>query len=160
MRGTVNFFDNAKGWGFITDENGKDHFVHYSSILIENGRKHLSEGDIVEFEVGNGATDREQAVNVQPILTLAMVTHELSKEELHPMRIIDDKGKHGWNVADKSDNPVVNDEMDLVGLAAYAGIDVEGLMKRKTIEDYKSILKDTMDTLEQSQMLCEGFKNI
>lgn len=159
MRGTVKWFNNAKGWGFITDENSKEHFVHYLSILID-GHKQLSKGDIVEFEVGNGTTGREQAVNVQPILTLAMVAHELSKEELHPMRIIDDKGKHGWNVADKSDNPVVNDEMDLVGLAAYAGIDVEGLMKRKTIEDYKSILKDTMDTLEQSQMLCEGFKNI
>lgn len=127
MRGTVNFFDNAKGWGFITDENGKDHFVHYSSILIENGRKHLSEGDIVEFEVGNGTNNREQAVNVTPILTLAMITHELAKENLHLMRIKDDKGTHGWYVADKSDNPVVDKEMDLIGLAAYVGIDVEGL---------------------------------
>lgn len=125
-KGTVKWFNNAKGYGFITDENSKDYFVHFSSILMD-GRKQLSECDIVEFEVGNGTTGREQAVNVTPILTLAMVTHELSKEELHPMRIIDDKGKHGWYVADKSDNPVVNDEMDLVGLAAYAGIDVEGL---------------------------------
>lgn len=126
MRGTVKWFGNGRGYGFITDMNGNDYFVHYTSVEME-GRKKLFSGDIVEFEVGNGTTGREQAVNVTPILTLAMVTHELSKEELHPMRIIDDKGKHGWYVADKSDNPVVNDEMDLVGLADYAGIDVEGL---------------------------------
>ena len=71
---------------------------------------------------------RIHAINVQPILTLAMVTHELSKEELHPMRIIDDKGKHGWYVADKEDDyPVIDKEMSLIELAAYAGIDVEGL---------------------------------
>lgn len=127
MRGTVKLFNDSKGWGFIKDEDGKGHFVHYSSILMDSRRKRLSEGDIVEFEIGNGMTDREQAVNVTPILTLAMVTHELDKEELHPMRIIDDKGKHGWYVADKSDNPVIDKEMDLIGLAAFAGIDVEGL---------------------------------
>lgn len=67
MRGTVKFFNNVKGWGFITDENGKEHFVHYSSILMDSRRKQLSEGDIVEFEVGNGTTGREQAVNVRRI---------------------------------------------------------------------------------------------
>lgn len=126
MRGTVKWFNVKNGYGFITDSEGKDYFFHHSSIQME-GFRTLNEGDIVEFEVGNGTTGREQAVNVTPILTLAIVTYELAKEELHPMRIIDDKGKHGWYVADKSDNPVVNDEMDLVGLAAYAGIDVEGL---------------------------------
>lgn len=126
MCGTVKWFNYQKGYGFIKDSKGKDYFVHYSSIVMD-GRKQLSEGDIVEFEVGNGTTGREQATNVRPILTLAIVTHELAKEELHPMRIIDDKGKHGWYVADKSDNPVIDKEMDLIELAAYAGIDVEGL---------------------------------
>ena len=126
MQGTVKFFDNSKGWGFITRDDGIDYFVHFTSILMQ-GRKQLSEGDIVDFEIGNDTTGREQAVNVQPILTLAMVTHELSKEELHPMRIIDDKGKHGWYVADKEDNPVIDKEMSLLEVAAYAGIDVEGL---------------------------------
>lgn len=126
MRGTVKWFGNGRGYGFITDANGNDYFVHYTSVEME-GRKKLFYGDIVEFEVGNGTTGREQATNVRPILTLAIVTHELAKEELHPMRIIDDKGKHGWYVADKSDNPVIDKEMDLIELAAYAGIDVEGL---------------------------------
>lgn len=126
MRGIVKWFNDQKGYGFITDENSKSHFVHYSSILMD-GRKKLSEGDIVDFEIGNGTTGREQAVNVQPILTLSMVVYELSKEGLHVMRIVDNKGKHGWYVVDKDDNPVVNKEMDLLELAAYVGIDVEGL---------------------------------
>lgn len=126
MRGIVKWFNDQKGYGFITDENSKSHFVHYSSILMD-GRKKLSEGDIVDFEIGNGTTGREQAVNVQPILTLSMVVYELSKEGLHVMRIVDNKGKHGWYVVDKDDNPVVNKEMDLLELAAYARLNVEGL---------------------------------
>ena len=127
MRGTVKWFNNQKGYGFITDSEGKDTFFHHSKILMD-GFRALHEGDIVEFEIGNDNNGREQAVNVTPILTLAMVTHELSKEELHPMRIIDDKGKHGWYVADKEDDyPVIDKEMSLIELAAYAGIDVEGL---------------------------------
>lgn len=65
MKGTVKFFDGTK-WGFITDEAGNDVFVHYSSIQME-GRKSLKQNDIVEFEIGNGTTDRTQAVNVKRI---------------------------------------------------------------------------------------------
>ena len=126
MRGTVKFFSNLKGWGFITNSDVKDTFFHHSKILMD-GFRTLDEGDIVDFEIGNDNNGREQAVNVTPILTLAMVTHELSKEELHPMRIKDDKGTHGWYVADKEDNPVVDKEMSLLEVAAYAGIDVSGL---------------------------------
>lgn len=68
MKGTVKFFDGAKGWGFITDENKNDVFVHYSSIQME-GRKSLNQNDIVEFEIGEGKgdskDDRTQAVNVK-----------------------------------------------------------------------------------------------
>lgn len=66
MRGTIKFFDNSKGWGFITDETGNDVFVHYSSIQME-GRKSLNQNDIVEFEIGKGKTGRTQAVNVKRI---------------------------------------------------------------------------------------------
>lgn len=123
MRGTVKFFDNAKGWGFITDENGKDHFVHYSSILIENGRKHLSEGDIVEFEVGNGATDREQAVNVQPILTRKMVKKALENENLKVKTMKDAFGMKKYVVAN-AENVLQTDEngMTFEELAGYAGL--------------------------------------
>ncbi len=51
MTGTVKWFSNAKGFGFITPENGeKDCFVHYSAIEGE-GFRTLSEGERVEFEV-------------------------------------------------------------------------------------------------------------
>ncbi len=65
-RGTVKWFNDVKGYGFITDEDGNDVFVHYSSIQMD-GRKSLNQNDIVEFEIGEGSTGRTQAVNVKRI---------------------------------------------------------------------------------------------
>lgn len=64
--GKVEWFNDAKGYGFITDEVGSDVFVYYSSIQME-GRKSLNQNDIVEFEIGEGTTGRTQAVNVKRI---------------------------------------------------------------------------------------------
>lgn len=126
-KGTVKWFDNAKGYGFITDENGKDYFVHYSSILMD-GRKQLSECDIVEFEVGQGTTGRKQAVNVTPILTMQMIEKALKDEGLRVKQIIDQYGLKQYIVIN-SDDMMQSPEygMSLVELAAFAGIDVEGL---------------------------------
>lgn len=126
MRGTVKFFDVSKGWGFLTGEDNKDYFVHHSQIQM-NGFRKLNTDDIVDFEIGTDKDGREKAVNVQPVITRRMVVHELAKEEHHIMRIGDDKGVHDWYVVDKEDKPVIDKEMDLIQLAAYAGIDVEGL---------------------------------
>lgn len=53
-RGTVKWFNDAKGYGFITpEEGGKDLFVHHTNILGE-GYKSLAEGQSVEFSVGTG----------------------------------------------------------------------------------------------------------
>lgn len=52
-QGTVKWFNDQKGYGFIEQDNGDDIFVHYSAI-IGSGFKSLSEGDRVVFEVGNG----------------------------------------------------------------------------------------------------------
>ena len=62
MKGQVKWFDSKKGYGFITGENGKEIFVHFSGIAA-NGFKSLNEGQAVEFEVAQGA-EGEQAVNV------------------------------------------------------------------------------------------------
>jgi CspA family cold shock protein len=51
--GTVKWFNNAKGWGFIRQENGPDVFVHYSQILGE-GFRTLREGQVVTFELKHG----------------------------------------------------------------------------------------------------------
>ena len=48
--GTVKWFNNKKGFGFITQQDGEDVFVHYTSISM-SGYKSLAEGDQVRFEV-------------------------------------------------------------------------------------------------------------
>ena len=53
-KGTVKWFNNQKGYGFISDEQGNDVFVHYSGLNME-GFKSLEEGAAVEFEVVEGA---------------------------------------------------------------------------------------------------------
>lgn len=53
MQGTVKWFNDAKGFGFISQEGGEDVFVHYSSVKME-GFKTLREGDLVEFEMEQG----------------------------------------------------------------------------------------------------------
>lgn len=68
MKGTVKFFSNTKGWGFITCEDGKGVFVHYTGILME-GRKTLNQNDVVELDVIENSKG-SQAVNVKPLLTV------------------------------------------------------------------------------------------
>ncbi len=53
LKGTVKWFNNAKGFGFIGREDGPDVFVHYSAIQSD-GYKSLQEGDPVEFEIVEG----------------------------------------------------------------------------------------------------------
>jgi CspA family cold shock protein len=64
-RGRVKWFNDAKGYGFISREQGEDLFVHYSAINAE-GFKTLSEGDLVEFEVTKGPKGL-QATNVMKV---------------------------------------------------------------------------------------------
>lgn len=64
--GTVKFFNNEKGFGFITPSTGeKDVFVHFSNV-VGNGFKSLDEGQQVEFDVVEGRKGPE-AQNVRPI---------------------------------------------------------------------------------------------
>jgi len=68
VQGTIKWFNNSKGYGFIgRDDDGQDVFVHYSAIVGE-GYRTLKEGDRVEFEVVPGPKG-PQAANVVPIQT-------------------------------------------------------------------------------------------
>ena len=62
LKGTVTWYNNRKGFGFISDENGNDIYVNQSGLNIQ-GDKALEEGDVVEFEVVEEEKD-PQAVNV------------------------------------------------------------------------------------------------
>ena len=64
-KGTVKWFNNQKGYGFITAEDGKDVFVHFSGLNME-GFKTLEEGAAVEFDITDGAKG-PQAVNVEAV---------------------------------------------------------------------------------------------
>lgn len=62
-RGTVKWFNDAKGYGFISQESGEDVFVHFSAIEMD-GFKSLTEGESVEFELTSGPKGL-QAANVR-----------------------------------------------------------------------------------------------
>ncbi|WP_373046170.1 cold-shock protein [Vulgatibacter sp.] len=64
-QGTVKWFNDAKGFGFIAQDGGDDVFVHHTAIVSE-GFRSLAEGERVEFDVQNGAKGL-QAANVRRI---------------------------------------------------------------------------------------------
>ena len=64
-RGTIKWFNSAKGYGFISRTGGEDVFVHFKAINGE-GYRTLNEGDIVEFEVETGPKGL-QAANVTKV---------------------------------------------------------------------------------------------
>ena len=69
-KGTVKWFNSKKGYGFISDEEGNDVFVHFSAIAMD-GYKTLQEGTEVQFDIVEGMKGA-QAANVTPIVSEAV----------------------------------------------------------------------------------------
>ncbi|MDA8431448.1 MAG: cold shock domain-containing protein [Nitrospiraceae bacterium] len=65
VEGTIKWFNEKKGFGFIQQDNGPDIFVHYSSIAGD-GFKTLAEGERVKFDIEEGAKG-PKAINVEKI---------------------------------------------------------------------------------------------
>lgn len=65
LQGTVKWFNNKRGWGFIVKEDGEDIFVHYSAIKGD-GFKSLTEGQRVQFEIEKGSNG-PAAANVEEL---------------------------------------------------------------------------------------------
>lgn len=68
-RGTVKFFNNSRGYGFITMEDGTEIFVHWTGIVSDKKFKSIAEGQTVEFEITDGEKGK-QAINVTIIETV------------------------------------------------------------------------------------------
>lgn len=136
MRGTVKWFDTKKGYGFLTDLEGKEHFVHHSSIVMD-GFRHLNQDDIVNFELGTSKDGREQAISVQPVLTMTMIEDSLKKENLYVKEVKADANTVSMNTLGMAKGYMVVDEnnviqageqgMSFLELAAFTGYDTEGL---------------------------------
>lgn len=133
MRGTVKFFDKVKGWGFITDQDGKDVFVYWENIVMD-GFRCLDKDDIVNFELGDGGDGREQAINVIPVLTRKMIEDSLKENNLYVKEIKANRDTvrlntlgmdKGYMVVDE--NGVIQegeDGMSFIDLATYTGFEV------------------------------------
>ena len=127
MQGTVKFFNRVKGWGFITDSEGKDIFVHHSSIVMD-GFRYLDTDDIVNYEIGIGNNGKEQAVNVTPIYSKKMIEESLKEESLYIQTMKDSYGVTKYLIVDQN-NVIQSSEqgMSLLELAAVAGFNTEKL---------------------------------
>ena len=127
MKGTIKWFNAQKGYGFVKNSDGKDVFVHHSNIVMD-GFRTLEEGDFVSFELGSGNDGKEQAVNVIPILTMAMVENALKEKNLHIVINPNACDAYKYAVIDK--NEIIQTSKDgitFLELAAYAGFNTEGL---------------------------------
>lgn len=128
MQGTIKWFDLRKGYGFITDLDGKEVFVHHTDIQMEDYR-YFNEGDIVDFRVVVDGDGRKRAIHVKPTLTLSMVAEALEDKGLRLQAIKGNGNEKKYLVIDDS-NTLQTDEdgISLVEVATFAGFEVKELV--------------------------------
>lgn len=128
MQGTIKWFDLRKGYGFATDYDGKDVFVHYTDIQMENYR-YFNEGDIVNFHVVVGGDGRKRAIHVKPVLTLQMVADVLENDGLCLQVMKNNSNEKKYLVVDKNNNLQTDENgISLVEVAEYAGFEIKELV--------------------------------
>ena len=124
MQGTCKWFNAQKGYGFITDSEGKEHFVHHSNIVMD-GFRHLNEDDIVNFELGVGNDGREQAIDVRLIISMKVIEASLKEENLHIQTFKDGHGVTKYLVVDQNNILQSSEQgMTLLELAEYANFEI------------------------------------
>lgn len=69
MNGTVKWFNNKKGYGFINGEDGKEYFFHYTAIISDKKFKALKDGVNVTYDTTTNEVGKTFAVNVQKRIT-------------------------------------------------------------------------------------------
>ena len=79
MKGTVKFFNNRRSWGFITGDDGKDYFVHYTGI-VGDGFRTLKNDSPVLFDLKETPDHGMQAVNVKSVTTTKPVKRKKKKK--------------------------------------------------------------------------------
>ena len=126
-KGTVKWFNNQKGYGFITDSEGKDVFVHYNNIVMD-GFRYLVKDDIVDFELGSGNDGRQQAVNVKLIVSIEVLKNALKEDNLYIQTMKDSYDVIKYQVVNQNNVLQSSEEgMTLFELATYAGFEIHQL---------------------------------
>lgn len=124
MQGTIRWFDTKKGYGFIIDPEGKDIFVHQSTIVMD-GFRYLNEDDIVDFDVIPGKDGRNLAVNVIPVLTMKMIKDALKEDGLYVKNMKDSYKVTKYLVVDANGVLQINEQgMTFLELAEYANFKI------------------------------------
>lgn len=151
-----------KDGGVLTDTEGKDHFVHYSNIIMKNHRR-LYKGDIVKFEIGFDKNGRERAINVNPIMIRKMVSKELSKKRLH-IKNIKNQFELSYMIMDQNDNIIAGEHgMSLIEVAAYAGICMEETMDNSdnpVINECAGQVAEAVQTMALASMVTDAIQKV
>ena len=127
MKGTVKWFNNQKGYGFISDEAGNDVFVHYSGLNME-GFKSLEEGQAVENTEDEEETGRE--LEEQENLQTAQTEDTGQQMEPAVSTVQEDLGDEDYYVVEKGDT------LDIISEKIYGTISKTDAIRQKNgLED-------------------------
>lgn len=130
MTGTVKFFDRKKGWGFVTDSDNKDVFVHYSNIVVTKGFRTLYKNDIVEFDIEVDDNGKEHAINVTPIATMKMIKKAIEEHSIYVEECKNGFGMKCYMVGvmiDPNLETISTEQGKFIKINGYTGLDTEGL---------------------------------